>query len=184
MNKIIKKLREQGRQRLLSQQGFTLPEVLVTVFLFSIIFGACLMILFSGQEIWSVNDVQIELQSDLRVVMARMKDDLMQSGSNVITGVDATGTPQGSIIFKKSLGVTAGNTIWSADLSYSLNGDDELIRDDGTTQISLARNITGLSFIRAAAAPDIVFIFIQASKNSVKSRVINESTSFSVQLRN
>jgi len=168
-------------------KGVSLIEMLVTLFIFSVMVGGFYGILGVGDNSWRMNSVRIELQQDLRKAMVRMSDDLYGSGSGAITNVSADGSANTSIVFKKATGVSGGATVWSSDyITYQLGGagSDELQRLVGTDTVTIAQNISSLSITRQSATPNIVEIDLQAQKNTVKGASVTESLGFDIQLRN
>lgn len=55
-------------------------ELLVTVSLFTIVSIAGFMLFVSGQSIWTMNDVRIKLQDDLRTALTRVSLEVQESG--------------------------------------------------------------------------------------------------------
>ena len=171
-----------------NSRGVTLVEVLVTVFLFTILMGVSLELLLTGLDSFSVNRNRTELQQELRKSIDWIKEDLRQTGSAGVTNVLANGTTYTTIIFRTATGAVAGGTItWSADtVQYLLGGTGgvQLQRISGATTKVIAQNITTLQFKRDAASPSVVTVTITASRNQVKGGTISLSYNFKVKMRN
>ena len=165
-------------------QGYTLVEVLMSVFIFSLLAAACYGIMVSGSSSWQVNRFRIQLQQELRKSQSWMINELRQSGASVITGVPADGNSYTSITFRTSTGVSGGAATWSADtIQFSLSGNQLQRISGGTTKV-LAQNISLLQFQRQAATPNLIQVTVQAQKTASNSPTITGNLSFKVQVRN
>lgn len=165
--------------------GFTLAEALVTVVIFSIISGACLMIFLSGSDTWQANDVQVELQQELRKAMEWIKGDLLESGATTVVNVPVDGAWYTTITFRKSSGVSGGNIAWSNTFQYLVGGSGaQLLRRPlgGAADRIIAQDIQSVQFRRNTA--NLVEVSLQAQKNTVKGRSLSDNFVFTVKLRN
>lgn len=170
--------------RLKNTRGFTLSEVLVAVFIFSLLGAACYGIMASGSSSWQVNRTRIELQQELRKSQDWMIHDLRQSGSGVITTVPADGNWYTSITFRTCAGASGGAITWSADtIQFALSGTQLQRTSGGTTKV-LGQSISSLQIRRQAATPNLVEVALQAQKNVPSAPAITFNLSFKVQLRN
>ncbi|MBI5873879.1 MAG: prepilin-type N-terminal cleavage/methylation domain-containing protein [Candidatus Omnitrophica bacterium] len=166
------------------KKGFTLIEVLVVVFLASIIFSALFMVMSSGRTTWYSADTQISLQQEMRKAMRQIADDMRQSGISQIS-IPADSTTYSSISFNVSEGAGASGVInWSSSpINFSLSGG-QIIRTDGSTTRVLANNITSLGFTRQFTSPKVVRTNITAQKTSAFGGVLNATLDSAVALRN
>ena len=167
--------------------GLTIPEALIVATLFSLLFGACLMILVSGSDSWQVNRIKIEVQQEVRKAIEAIKADLVQGGSSTIEGVPADDNWYTTITFKVPSGVSGGAIVWPSDKTqFLLSGPDsnELRRKVGTTSKTSAHFIETLQFRRLAGAPNIVEVNLEGEKATMRGRLINLNTTFKVKLRN
>lgn len=64
----------------MKERGFTLVEILIAVFIFSLMAGGFFIILSSGQSVWHTTDVAVSLQQNLRQAMQRVTRELHESG--------------------------------------------------------------------------------------------------------
>lgn len=64
-----------------NQKGFSLIEVIVTVFLFLLISASLYMSATAGQRSWQVNAARVRRQQELRQAAESIKQDLMQAVS-------------------------------------------------------------------------------------------------------
>lgn len=170
-----------------NQRGMTLAEILLVTALFSVLMGACLMVLLSGSASWQTNSVQVQLQQELRISIEWIKEDLMESGSSVITDVPPDGNWYNTITFKVSNGVSGGNIVWSSQaIQYLLGGADsnQLQRKVGAQVKIIAQNIQALHFRRQVATPNLVEISLTAQKNTTEGRLMTTTVPFEVKLRN
>lgn len=175
-------IKNSALRRLKGQKGFTLPEVLVTVFIFSIIVGASTTLLLIGMDSWQVNEVKIELQQELRKGMDWIAKDLRQAGSASIVNVPPAST-QPDITFAVASGVVGSAINWSANIQYVINSG-QLQRVQGGTTRLIARNMTLLQFTRGASTPNIVEVTLQAQRNSPRGHPVTDTLDFQVKLRN
>ena len=165
-------------------RGFTLSEVLMAVFIFSLLSSACYTIMASGSTNWQVNRVRIELQQELKKGQNWMINELRQSGSSVITNVPADGVSYTTITFRTSTGASGGSATWSSNtIQFLLSGTQLQRVSSGVTKV-LALNISSLQFRRDASTSNLVEVALQAQKKAPGSKTITASLSFKVQLRN
>ncbi|MBU3933383.1 MAG: prepilin-type N-terminal cleavage/methylation domain-containing protein [Candidatus Omnitrophica bacterium] len=66
-------------------RGFTLVELMVVIFIFSIIMAATFGVLSTGRQSWHTGSTQVELQQETRRAMDRMVRELRESGSTHIS---------------------------------------------------------------------------------------------------
>ncbi len=157
-------------------------EVLVMVFIYSIIAGACYVALMSGNTFWQVTSVETELQQELRKGMDAMTEDLRQAGSSSITDVPADGVWYTTITFKICTGVSGGSISWSSNIQYVLGtgaNANRLLRGGKV----VAQDIETLQIRRKTSSPNIVEVSLLAQKNTSGSRLLSMNSNFSVKLR-
>ncbi|HLF19114.1 MAG TPA: prepilin-type N-terminal cleavage/methylation domain-containing protein [Candidatus Omnitrophota bacterium] len=167
-----------------SRSGFTLVEAMVAVILFSLLFGASMLIYLSGNESWHTNSVRLELQQEIRKGMSKVMDDLRQAGTSVVS-INADGTWNPTISFRTVTGVSGGSASWSTNLiTYSVSSD-QLVRQVGlSTPGVVAIDIDSVQFRRQASTPDIVEVNLVAQGTTYRGRTLSISADFSIQLRN
>jgi len=165
-------------------RGFTLSEVLMAAFIFSLLSVACYTIMASSSSSWQVNRARIELQQELRKSQNWMINELRQSGSSVITNVPADGAPYTTITFRTSSGVSGGSVTWSSNTIQFIRSGTQLQRISGGVTKVLAQNISLLQFRRQGATPNLVEVSLQVQKNVPGSSAISGNLSFKVQVRN
>lgn len=174
------------------QKGFTLVEVLVTLIIFSIIFMAVIMCLSAGKSSFYTGDAKIAVQQEIRKALLIMNPELRQSRPSLITGVPADGNTYSTVTFCIPEDVDGdgdvinaiGNMEWSGNITYALNGNNQITRTDATGTTIIANNITNLDFQRFAGSPNIIQISISCQKTNVLGRVLSDTILSSVTMRN
>lgn len=172
----------------ISNSGFTLMEILMTIFIFSIISGACYMSMTSGMRSWRVNNAKMELSQELRKSRDWMTEDLRQSGTSAaVMNVPADDNWYTSVTFRKATGVSGSSIVWSTGtFQYVLGGTGnttlQRISDAGTQVI--AQNIVSFSVRRQASVPAIIEIKMEGQANTMGGGVLRAPTFFKVRLRN
>ncbi len=171
----------------LGSAGMTLVEVMITVLLFSVLLGACLMLFLSGSETWMTTSTQVEIQQEIRKSVDWMKQDLLQAGASTITNVPADGAWYTSITFRTANGISSGAISWSADtITFQRGGTGslQLQRVSGGQTRVLANSINTLQFRRQASSSQVVEVNVVAQKNTIKGRTISSTATFKVDLMN
>ena len=176
-------MKNRGHQRFLSTRAFTLVEVMISVAIFTILFGACFTVLLSGSDSWQVNSAEMQLQQELRKAMDWLKEDLAEGGISTITNVPADWNWYSTITFKAPSGVTSGAITWGSNTIQFVLSSNQLRRIEGATTKVIAQNISSLQFRRQASTPHLVEVSLQAQKSSIKG-TISKTLSFKVQMRN
>jgi prepilin-type N-terminal cleavage/methylation domain-containing protein len=180
-------------------RGFTIIEVLISAVVMSLLILVAFSILDIGRGSWFSGDVQSELRKEMirgfmsmerelreiRPISAYLSLNYGESSNAVVFNI-----PQDSADSDTTVLDNFGEIEWSGNITYSLNGNNEIIRTapDGTTKV-LARGITNLEFSRdrGAASPlplDLLIINIAAQKASGIGRIATESGQLIVRMRN
>ena len=171
-----------------NESGFTLVETIVAVMLFTLLWGACVLIYISGSDSWQTNSVRLELHQEVRRAIARVTEDIRESGTGSITDVPADGNWYDTITFRKASSVSSGNIVWAANTtSYYVGGAglDQLIEQTGVSTTGVAAlDITSVQFRRQSATADIVEVNMVASKDTFRGRNLSVTVNFDIQLRN
>jgi len=171
----------------MKSQGFSLMEVLVTAFIFSVVIGSLYATLNVGDRSWSTNSVLVQLQQELRKAMGRIKNDLRGAGASSISNVPADGNWYSSITFQVANGVSLGSVSWDSDaIAYAVAGSssDQLQRTVGSSSMYIAQNITSCQFRRQSTSVNIVEVLMTAQKDDIKGNPLSSTLSFTVRLRN
>lgn len=177
-------------------RGFTLIEILVATFIFSLIFIAVFMVLAGGKASFFTGDAAIEIHQEIRKVLLTMDKELRQSRSAVISGVPADDKFYDARIFPLTFKIpedldsdgdvidASGNIEWSGDITYSLNANNQIIRMTSTSTSVIANSISNLQFMRASGNPDIVQINISTQKTTNLGRTLNDTFTYLIKMRN
>jgi prepilin-type N-terminal cleavage/methylation domain-containing protein len=171
------------------KKGFTLLEIIIVAFLFSIISVAIFSVLSAGRNSLSVGESQVSVQQACRNGLDAMAKELRQTSTTTIPNVPANGTNYATITFRIPTVIAAAGITWSSDIQYSLGGLNgiQLIRTQSGNQKVLANNISSVSFSRATTNPNIVNISLTAQKNTFPGFTARQSTitlAAKVKLRN
>ena len=172
-----------------NNKGFTLIEIMVVAFLFSIIFAAIFSALGIGRNSLSVGESQIGTQQACRNGLDAMMKELRQTSVSTIPDVPANGVNCSSITFQTPTAVAATGITWSSNIQYALGGLNgaQLIRTQSGNQKVLANNIAAVSFNRLAVNPNVLNISVTAQKNTFPgftARQSNATLTSQVKLRN
>jgi prepilin-type N-terminal cleavage/methylation domain-containing protein len=182
---ILNNIKKLSNKLSTSEKGFSLVEVMVTIFIASIVIAGLYTILLMGEQSWDVNSVNIRLTQESRKAFDWMEYDLRQSGTSPsYIDVDTDGTWYTSIEFSVPEGVVGGGIVWVADtIRFSLNGE-QLIRTEGANSKVVAQNISALKFRRFSANPHILEIEITVSDETARGDLIELEKDYKIQLRN
>ena len=186
-----------------AQQGFSLTEVMVSMAIFVLVAAAVNTVLIVGDASWQTNNVQVQLQQELRKAMEWMKDDLRQTGSAAIMNVPVNVAPDiaaypdpttdpaynwyTAITFQKAAGTAGGVIAWNANATQFVLNATNLQRIEGAQTRTIATNIQTLQFRRLNATPDILEVALLAQRRTyggAKGITISSTLDFKVQLRN
>ncbi len=172
-----------------NNRGFTLIEIIIVVFLFSIVSAALFSVLASAKNSLNAGESQVGVQQACRNGLDAMIKELRQAGVSTITNVPANGTNYNTITFQIPTVISAAGITWSSNVNYALGGLNgrQLLRLESGNQKVLANNISALSFNRSATNPNVVNINITAQKNTFPGFTASQSTitvTSSVKLRN
>lgn len=183
-------------------KGFTIIEVLVSAVIISVLIMAAFAVLDVGRTSWFTGDVRTELRKEMIRAFMAMERELRETRP-VSVGASARinlnyGESSNSIAFQipqdsndpdTTILDPLGGIEWSENITYSLNGNNEIIRTapDGTIRV-LARGIINLEFSRSRIPDDLpidlLIINITAQKASGVGRLAIETGQLIVKMRN
>lgn len=172
-----------------NNKGFTLVEIIIVAFLFSIISAAIFSVLATGRNSLSAGESQMSVQQACRNSLDAMVKELRQTAASKIPDVPANGVNYSSITFQVPTVISATGPTWSADIRYSLGGLNgmQLLRTQSGNQRVMGNNISSLIFNRSAASPNVVNVSVTAQKNTFSGFTARQSTitlTSQVKLRN
>jgi len=171
-----------------NRKGFTLVESIVMVLIFTILFGACVVVLSSGTDNWQANKTKLEINEELRKAMNRITEDLVQAGASTMDStVPANGNSYNSATFNLATGISGGNITWSTNtVTYARGGTNsmQILRTSGTDSTVISSDISTLTFTRQASSSDVVEVSMAASKDTDKGTTITLTLNFKVYVRN
>ncbi len=161
-----------------NNKGFTLLEIMIAVFLFSIISAAIFSVLATARNSLSAGESQVGVQQACRNGLDAMIKELRQAGVSTIPNVPANGANYNTITFQIPAVISATGITWSGNINYVLGGLNgrQLLRLESGNQKVMANNISALSFNRSAANPYVVNISITAQKNTFPGFTARQST--------
>lgn len=162
----------------INNKGFTLVEIIIAAFLFSIISAAIFSVLATGRNSLSAGESQISVQQACRNSLDAMVKELRQAGALTISDVPANGANYTSITFQIPVSISETGPAWSANIRYSLGGLNgmQLLRAQSGNQRVMGNNISAVSFNRSAANPNVVNISITAQKNTFPGFTARQTT--------
>lgn len=151
------------------REGLTLIELVIVIFLFSIILAAIFGALATARTSWKAGGSQLSVQQEGRRGLNAITRELRQARLSTITGVPTDGTDYSSITFQIPETISESGTVtWSSNIQYSVGGlnSAQLIRTQDGNQRVLANNISSLGFSRNVLTPDTAHISITVQKNT------------------
>ncbi|MFH1479173.1 MAG: prepilin-type N-terminal cleavage/methylation domain-containing protein [Candidatus Omnitrophota bacterium] len=150
-------------------KGFSLIELVLVIFIFSIITGVLFGFLSHARNSWYIGGSKVDLQNETRRALHEITKDLRQTRASTITGVPEDNLNHNSIIFQIPTNISdAGVTTWSDPIQYILGGlnNRQILKTDGTTQRVAANDISQLAFRRDPAKANTIYITIIGQKAS------------------
>jgi hypothetical protein len=169
-----------------NKKSTVMVEAMIAIFVFLLLLGIVFTILVVGRDAWHIEDVNVELQQELRKAMVVMSEDLRQSSATVVFGVPPNGAWVNAITFCKPADVVGGYIIWGPSTEFSLGGlnSRQLLKKIGIDEEVIANNITSLQIRRRWISRDIIEVVLSADKTTVKGTQITRNINFQVKLRN
>ena len=169
-------------------KGFTLLEILITTSIFLILTAVALSLMLTSNEAWFTGSTSIGLRQEIIKTLLTMEKELKETRASQ-TNL-SIGSTSSSLSFKipkitnGSILDSSGNIIWSNSISYSVNANKQIIRNDSVNTTVLSNNVTALNFTRPTAMGNIFQINITAQKTSPTRRVFRDTELMSVRMRN
>jgi len=171
-------------------KGLTLIEILVATVIFTILIFAVFQVMEVGRSSWFRADVVVELRQEIIKTFMRMESELKETRPAQISL--GSGTSGSSLTFKipqdnngdGTILDASGNIEWSGNITYALNGANQITRTaSGLTSI-LANNVVSLQFTRPTSPVNILQIDITVRKTSVLGTQLQDTGQIMIKMRN
>ena len=165
------------------KRGFTLIEIVVCIGIIFVIIGAIFYVFKAGREFISTVSLKLELLNEARNALRFMEKEIITSRVSFLN-IPADDNFYNSLTFKIPQDIDEdGNITWSPDITYSLNGGNLVRTQEDNTQIIMS-GITDLKFRIRSTLPQVLEIYITASKNTSWMKTITVNLSTKIRLRN
>ena len=171
-----------------NRKGFTLLEIFITTSIFLVLTAVALSLMLTSNEAWFTGSTSIGLRQEIIKTLLTMEKELKETRASQ-TNL-SIGSTSSSLSFKipkitnGSILDSSGNIIWSNSISYSVNANKQIIRNDSVNTTVLGNNVTALNFTRPIAMGSIFQINITAQKTSPTRRVFQDTEQMSIRMRN
>lgn len=167
------------------EKGFLLPELLMSVAVFSLMMLLTTMVLRGGEEQARLSDTKMKLQESVREAIQRIGLEVRESSSSRVA------VSQGGTILTIQIpaGVSnAGVITWSGPITYQVGGNrTQLVRvDGGTGQTTvLANDIQGVNFGFTSSPITSINFSVTARRTLANGRILTVTSPVEeVRLRN
>lgn len=134
------------------RRGFTLVEIMVTIALFTFLFGAILAVLITSDRSWRTGQNRLIAQQEARRAMDNIAVLLRQSNPDWVIGTDhypVTITSNNRIDFYQPVFNVSGGISNLKKITFKLNPDNsrQLLKKEGTSNTTvIANNIESITF--------------------------------------
>lgn len=171
-------------------KGFTLIEVLFGVAIFLILILAIFAVMNVGIGAWFTGDVSVELRQEIIKAFTAMEKELKETRPAQISLTIGTSSP--SLTFKipqdnnndGTILDSFGNIEWSGNITYALNGANEITRTASGVTSVLAHNVVNLQFSRPTSPVNLLQIDITARKVSAQGKTVQDAGQIMIKMRN
>jgi len=171
-------------------RGFTLIEVIVSVSIFVFMILAVFVVMDIGRSSYFTGGLAVEVHQEVMKPFMTIERELRETAPSQINL--SSGNSSSSITFKVphdndgdgDVLDNYGNIEWSGDITYALNGNNQITRTASGITSVLANNIINLSFTRSVTPVDILQINVTARKTSLSGRQIQDTGGLELKMRN
>ncbi len=171
-------------------KGFTLMEIIFAVAIFLLLILAIFAVMGVGRGAWFTGDVSVQLRQEIIRAFTTMERELKETRPAEISLT--IGTSSSSLTFKipqdnnndGTILDSFGNIEWSGNITYALNGANEITRTASDLTSVLAHNIVNLQFSRPTSPVNLLQIDITAQKVSVQGRTVQDTGQITIKMRN
>lgn len=144
-------------------RGFSLTELMVTIFIFSILLGATYGVLSMSRTSYQTGDSQIVVQQEARKAMDKIVKEIREASS-----VD--------------ISAPYPFTIWGNKIKYQVSGTQLERTVEGQLPTILANNILSVQFTLFGG--NTVYVTLTAQKNTIFGRPLSATLNSQITLRN
>lgn len=171
-------------------KGFTLIEVLFSIGIFLMLMLAVFAIMGAGRGAWFTGDVSVALRQEMLKTFMRMESELKETRPSQINL--AAGGISTSLTFKIPQDNDGDGTVldslgrveWSGNITYALNGANQITRTASGVTSVLATKILSLAFRRPASPLNLLEIDVTAQKQAATGRTAQDSEQIFIKMRN
>lgn len=175
-----------------NRPGFGLVELMVTIGIISFIFAALMYFMVIGGTAWRTGDAEAQVTLEARRGMSSMTRELRQT--DTVKLFDLAGNPYvdnvnyNAVAFQVVTDIDGDGDVLTATgapeygstITYSVNGNGQLIRTMGGGTTVMANNVTGVQFIRSV---DLLTVTLQISRTTPDRRVLQASLTSTIKMR-
>lgn len=175
-----------------SVSGFTFVEIILAVSIFLALIVSLYGVMDTGRVSWFRASTAVELRQEIMRALTRMESELKEVQPGLISL--ASGDTSSSLIFRLPqdidndgtiLNAASGQIEWSGNITYALNGSNEITRIvQGDPSSIIARDILVLEFTRPVGQDRILEISITARKTSALGNTVQDTGQIEVKMRN
>jgi type II secretory pathway component PulJ len=174
----------------LFKKGITILEMFIAISILLLLISSAFSLLTRSRDTWLTGEARIALRQELMKTVVQMEKELKQTRPSKINLSIASSSS--SISFKTpqdndndtTVLDSSGNVEWSGNITYLRNNANQLVRNMSGTASILANNISALQFTRPSSPDDILQINITARKTTATQRVIQDTETILVKMRN
>lgn len=171
-------------------KGFTLIETIFAVTIFLLLTLAVFTMMYAGRGAWFTGDVSAQLRQDIIRAFTAMERGLKETRPSQISLAIGASSP--TLTFRipqdndndGTVLDSLGNIEWSDNITYALNGANEITKTVSGVTSLLARNIINLQFTRPVSPVNLLQIDVTARKVSVQGRTIEDTGQIMIKMRN
>jgi prepilin-type N-terminal cleavage/methylation domain-containing protein len=171
-------------------KGFTLIELIVSISIFLILIFVLFSMMGSGTSAWFTGSRSVELRQEIIKVFMKMEVELQETRPAQISL--SIGSTSPALTFKipqdndndGTILDSFGNVEWSNNITYALNGANQITRTASGATTILANSIITLQFTRPTTSVSLLQIDVTAHKTIPSGRIIQDSGQIIRKMRN
>jgi prepilin-type N-terminal cleavage/methylation domain-containing protein len=171
-------------------KGFTLVEILISTIILTILILAAFQIMEVDRSSWFSADVSVQLRQEIIKAYMKMERELRQTRPAQINL--GSGSSASSITFRipqdnngdGTILDGAGNIEWSGNITYALNGSNQIIRTASGVTTIIANNVINLRFTRPISPVNILEIDTVVQRTSATGKPMQDTGQLILKMRN